>query len=398
MKKNDVNRMKARIFLLLTSLLLISSCSNDNAPDNGYVPKDQIPNTGAPVITGVYDAADKSMTKPLTEGEPGQNLLIVGANLNALKSLKFNTIEADLAQTYTMSTQAIVQVPLTYCHERVNTIEYTTDKGTVAYTFYVALPKMQVKSLDNEFQAEGQLLTISGENFDYYGFGESSSPAKVEVGGRSVAVTEVSATELTIKVPEGTGDNTSVAVSWQDYYGEMQQVALPFRPSSRLLFVDMSKAQRDRTDECVTIENDSQVSSTVSQLGTPHLHFIGDIRKYAWIELSFTQNQPDLGDLSKLEEYNFVFEVLTEVDCPLAGNGYEFAWNWNWNISYVWNPGDGKGWDTEGEWFTVRLPLEKVAPAGIGKTGELMTLNIGFQPAEKYHADFRMGNFRIQKK
>jgi len=386
------------MILSLSLVCALCACSKDSDIDKDYVPQDQIPNAGAPVITGVYDAADKSFATPLTEGQPGQNICIKGQNLNFLKSLKFNTVEADLSKTYTMSTQAIVQIPVAYSHERVNTIEYTTDKGTVSYTFYVALPEMKVYSLDNEFQAVGQQLTISGENFDYYGFGESGTSATVKVGGQTVSQSYVSATALKVRVPEGTTDNTTVSVSWQDAYGKAQSVDLPFRPTARLLFADMSKAQRDRTDQCVTIETDSQVGSTVSSLGTPHLHFSGTINSYAWVELSFSQNQPELGDLSRLDDYNFVFEVLTAKGYPLAAKGYEFAWNWNWDQGYSWSPNDGSGWDTEGEWTTVRLPLKDIAPNGIGAVGEWMTLNIGFQPTEKYKADFRFGNFRIQKK
>lgn len=392
-------KTQKQILLLISALLFsiaFTACSSGS--DDGYTASDQIPNTGAPVITGVYATTDYNYASPLSQVEPGQTIVITGQNLNFLKGLKFNTVEADLSVTYTMSTRAVVTVPTAYAHERVNTIEYTTDKGTVSYPIIVMLPTMQVYSIDNEFAAPGQTLSISGDNFDYYGFGESGTPASIKIGGQEAKLTYTSPTTLRVSVPTGVGDNTAVVVSWVDVAGVTQNVSLPFRPTACLLFADLNKATRERTDQCVSIEQDADVTSTVSALGTPHLHFYGQLRAYAWVELSFAQPLPDLCNPAKADDYLFVFETLTAQGYPLAGSGYEFAWNWNWDNSYLWNPGDGKGWDTAGQWTTVRLPLTEIAPNGIGNVGEQMTLNIGFQPTGKYNADFRFGNFRIQKK
>ena len=385
------------ILLLCLSLFCLTGCKKDAEIDD-YTPDDRKENTGAPVISAVYDGADVSLSTPITEGEPGQNLIIAGQNLNNLKSLKFNGVEADLTKTYTMSTKANVSIPTTFSEERVNQIEYTTDKGTATYAFVVKFPTLRISHLSNEFAAAGTTVEIIGQNFDYYSFGQSGANASVSVNGSSVAVSHVSADALAIEIPAGTPDNSTIVIDWVDFYGVKQTTSVAFRPTKGILFADLSKAQRDKTDQCVTIEDDSQVKSTTSALGTKHLHFSGTINSYAWVELSFSQNLPDVGDATKVSDYNFVFEVLTAETNPLLGKGHEFAWNWDWSNSYLWNPGDGAGLNTQGQWQTVRIPLSELAPKGIGSTGEWSTLNIGFQPSEAYDADFRMGNFRIQKK
>lgn len=385
------------ILLLCLSLFCLTGCKKDAEIDD-YTPDDRKENTGAPVISAVYDGADVSLSTPITEGEPGQNLIIAGQNLNNLKSLKFNGVEADLSKTYTMSTKANVSIPTTFSEERVNQIEYTTDKGTATYAFVVKFPTLRISHLSNEFAAAGTTVEIIGQNFDYYSFGQSGANASVSINGSSVAVSHVSADALAIEIPAGTPDNSVIVIDWVDFYGVKQTASVAFRPTKGILFADLSKAQRDKTDQCVTIEDDSQVKSTTSALGTKHLHFSGTINSYAWVELSFSQNLPDVGDATKVSDYNFVFEVLTAETNPLLGKGHEFAWNWDWSNSYLWNPGDGAGLNTQGQWQTVRIPLSELAPKGIGSTGEWSTLNIGFQPSEAYDADFRMGNFRIQKK
>ncbi len=381
----------------LSLLICLTGCKKDTDLDN-YTPDDRKENTGAPVISAVYDGADINLTTPITEGEPGQNLIITGQNLNDLKSLTFNGVKADLTKTYTMSTKANVTIPSEFSEERINQIEYTTDMGTATYAFVVKFPTLRINNLSNEFAAPGSTVEIIGQNFDYYNFGQSGANASVSINGSSVAVSHVSADALAIEIPAGTPDNSTITISWVDFYGQQQTVNLAFRPTKGLLFADISKAQRDKTDQCVTIEDDSQVKSTTSALGTKHLHFSGIINGYAWVELSFSQTLPDIGNASKVADYNFVFEVLNAEDHALLGKGHEFAWNWDWSNSYLWNPGNGAGLNTQGQWKTIRFPLSEIAPNGIGSMGDEMTLNIGFQPSEAYDADFRMGNFRIQKK
>lgn len=118
---------------LLTLLLITTSCNKVVETDEDYVPQQAQANTGAPVIKGIYAVSDADQLKVLNEIAAGQRIAIAGENLNNLTSLKFNNVEADLSQTYTVLTKAIVKVPDTYTNGDDNIITYSTPQGTTTY-------------------------------------------------------------------------------------------------------------------------------------------------------------------------------------------------------------------------------------------------------------------------
>ncbi|MBQ9652569.1 MAG: hypothetical protein IJV13_10260 [Prevotella sp.] len=367
-----------RTALLVVCAMMLTACNNIVDLDGWTSPHD-IPNTGAPVIKAVYAVADVNMQTPLTAAEMGQSLAIVGENLNRLQSLKFNTVETDLNQTYTQSTKAVVTVPDTYSKNHENVIEYTTDMGSVKYSFYIALPAAEVGGLLNEFAEPGTNVAVNGENLEYYDFTLTLDDKELPLS--------VEGNTLSFNIPQGTPDNSVFVISWIDAYGEQQTVNMPFRPTSDMLFDDISKAEQEMTDRNVSIET--------GDLGTSCLHFSGTISEYAWVELSFEQPLAETYEAENVNLYNFVFEVKTAEGHPLLDTGYEFALNWDWDNSYRWNP---ETLDTEGGWQTVRCSLEQIAPNGLSAVDGKMTLNVGFQPYQDYDADFYLANFRIVKK
>ena len=380
---------------LFSLLLCVTGCSSDKGYNESYQSPDFTPNSGAPEITAVYDGSDTQLTTPVSNGLPGQNIIITGKNLNNLKSLKFNTVEADLSKTYTASTKAYVSIPTAFALEHQNLIEYTTDQGTATYAFVVKFPELLVDRLDNEFAAPGDVVKVVGENFDYYGFDEEGTGSTVSINGKAVKVEYVSAEGVGVKVPAGTKDDSQVTVNWSDASGEAQSVTLPLRSTTGRLFKQLTKKMLVKTDRAVSIEDDSQVTSCNSKLGTNHLHISGTLKSWSWLELAISQTLPDLG-ISDVADYCLVFEVLNAEDNRLLSSGYEFAWNSDWDHAYKWNP--GSVFTTGGKWQTVRIPLASFAPNGISSADNQMTLSFGFQPSENYKADFRLGNFRIQKK
>jgi hypothetical protein len=380
---------------LFSLLLCLVGCSSDKGYDEDYQSPDFLPNLGAPEITAVYDGSDTQFTTPISSGLPGQSIIIVGKNLNNLKSLKFNTVEADLSKTYTASTKAYVSIPTAFALEHQNQIEYTTDKGTTTYAFVVNFPELVVNRLDNEFAAPGDVVKVLGENFDYYGFEEKGSGSTVSINGQSLPIEYVSAVGVGVRVPEGTEDNSTVTVDWINSSGEQQSVSLPLRNTEGRLFTELTKQMLIKTDRAVSIEDDSQVTSCNSKLGTNHLHISGKLSAWSWLELAISQELPNL-NISDVGDYCLAFEVLNAEDKKLLGSGYEFAWNSDWDNACKWNPGDG--FTTDGKWQTVYIPLASFAPNGISSSDNEITLSFGFQPSENYKADFRLGNFRIQKK
>ena len=105
----------------------------------------------------------------------------------------------------------------------------------------------------------------------------------------------------------------------------------------------------------------------------------------------------DAGDMTNLDDYVLKFEVLNTKDHPLTeATGLKFCFNWG--DSYAWNPADGAGINTFGNWQTVTLPLAPMATKGISAAGSWQSLRITMQPSAAYNADFCIGNIRIVKK
>jgi len=372
--------------------LTLGACNNIVNYDDDYTPADQLANTGAPVITAVYDVADTAMSTPITEGSLGQMVRIVGQNLNGVRRITFNTVEADISETYTFGTSANVLIPSKLSLNHENKIVYTTDMGSAAFDFVIPFPALTVTGLVNEFANAGDPVTVTGSNFDLYDFGTTS---KVYLGSTELAVSNVTATTMQVQIPEGTADNSTITLAWSDANGQALTADQPFRPTTHLLYPDLGSISTSLSGEVgVTIEGDDAVSTGASSLGCPHLHFSGSLGAWSWNTFDLSCNMIDAGDLTSLNDYVLKFEVLTAPSFPLTESS-PLQWCFNWGDSYTWNPGS---LNTKGLWQTVALPLASMATNGISATGTWQTLRIIFQPTAAYEADFRIGNIRIEKK
>lgn len=373
--KSKIQSLFAAGLVCCCCIATLTACNKVVETDDGYVSQHLVANSGAPVIKAVYALTDADQQTPLTEAQPGQRVCIVGENLNNLQSLAFNTVAADLSQTYTALTKAVVKIPQEFSKAHENTIVYTTDQGTVSFPFFVALPEAAVGGLLNEFAKAGEAVAIAGQNLQYYDF-------TLTLNGTSLPLT-VTDQQLSFTIPAGTADNSTFVIGWQNVRGEAKTRELAFRPTQALLFSDITQTTNTMTDKSVAVEKDTD--------GTPCLHFTGTIGEWSWVELSYEDVSAQSLSAADAADYLFIFEVKTATGKPLADAGYEFAWNGDWDNSILWNP--GAGLDTQGEWQTVRLPMVAVTA-----TGGKVVLNVGFQPSTNYEADFRLANFRIEKK
>ena len=372
--------------------LTFSACSNVVDYDDDYTPADQLANTGAPVITAVYDVADTALTTPLTEGELGQMVHIVGQNLNHVQRITFNTVEADISAAYTFGSAANVLIPSKLSLNHENKIVYTTDVGSTSFDFIIPFPDLTVTALVCEFVNAGDSVTILGKNFDLYDFGGAS---KVYVGGTEVGVGSITACSMKAFIPAGTADNSFVTLSWSDANEQAHTADLPFRPTAHLLYPDLTQTSNSLSGEVnVAIEQDGDINTGAAALGCPHLHFTGQLGAWSWNTYDISCNMIDAGDLTNLNDYVLKFEVLTAQSFPLTESS-PLQWCFNWGDSYTWNPGS---LNTFGQWQTISLPLAPMASNGISATDTWQTLRIVFQPTAAYNADFRIGNIRIEKK
>lgn len=392
--------------ILSAALAALVGCNDIVNYDEGYVPMDKLPNTGAPIITAIYHVADTGLVNPITEGQMGEMIRIVGSNLNHVQSITFNAVEADLTQTYTYSTSANVVIPTEPSSTQDNTLVYTTDMGTATFDFAVPFPALRVDGVLCEFVNAGDSMTVLGENFDFYHMADNLSVTTADANDAPLPIAAVSRNSLKVVVPAGTPDNTTFYLEWTDSGDAAlaQAFPLPFRPTTHLLYGDFDLSDSGVMQMAldgklqVTVEGDDAVTTGASALGHNHLHFTGTFDAWDWNTCDLSCNMIDAGDLSNPDAYEFKFEVLTPANFPLTeASTLQFTFNWG-TETYTWKPGDGQGLNTHGQWQTVALPLTPMATAGMSDPGVWQSLRIIFQPSAAYQADFRLGNFRIERR
>lgn len=364
--------------MVLAAMTMVS-CTDIVDYDEGYTPANQIENTGAPEITAVYDVADIAMAHPLTEGEMGQMLHVVGKNLNNLKALSFNTVEADVKEAYTYGDAANVVVPnrLSLAHD--NTISYTTDMGTCSFPFIIPFPDLTVTGAECEFVAAGSTMKIMGKNFDLYNFGEMSH---VTLNGQELQIVSSSSKDMEVAIPADAQDNSVVVLSWENQLSEQLTAEVPFRPTKNLLYGDMSDVSMN-VDGAVKVSKDDG-----------YLHITGSFGAWSWNTIDLSRNMIDVGEMGDLNDWVVKFEVMTADSYPLT-EASPLQWSFNWSKEYRWEMGT---LNTHGKWRTITLPLAEMANKGIPAAGNWMTLRIIFQPTAEYDADFSIANIRIVRK
>ena len=378
----------------------LTACDDIVNYSDGYTPAEQQANAGAPVIKAVYDVADTAFATPITQGTLGQTVVLVGQNLNQVQSVSFNTVACDIKNVYTLATRAIVQIPSKLSTEQVNKIEYTTPQGTCNYDFLIPFPDLIISGLACEFTNAGDSATVYGKNFDLYDF--EGGVSTIKIGSSTLGVGSVTSESMKVLIPEGTPENTDLQFSWQTN-GTAHTATLPFRPSQYLLFGDFTDVSMSMDGSVqMAIETDDGIGAS-AWLNQKNMHFSGHYSAWAWNTIDLSCNMIDAtvpdgsSSGSSLDDYVLKMEVLTNANFPLTEQtGLQFCFNWG--DSYSWNPANGLGINTRGQWQTVTLPLAPMATKGISEPDKWQTLRIIFQPHADYDADFRLANFRIVKR
>ena len=370
----------------------LTSCDDIVNYNDGYTPAEQQANAGAPVIKAVYDVADTAFSTPITQGTLGQTVVLVGENLNQVQSVSFNTVACDMNNVYTMATRAIVRIPSKLSTEQVNKIEYITPQGTCNYDFIIPFPDLIINGLACEFTNAGDSATVYGKNFDLYDF--EAGISTVKIGSQTLGIGSVTTESMKVLIPEGTPENTDIHLSWQTN-GISHEAALPFRPSQYMLFGDFSDVSVSIDGSVqMAIETDDGIGAS-AWLNQKNMHFTGHYGAWTWNTIDLSCNMIDVV-VDNPDDYVLKMEVLTNANFPLTEQtGLQFCFNWG--DSYAWNPANGLGINTRGQWQTVTLPLAPMATKGISEPGKWQTLRIIFQPHADYDADFRLANFRIVK-
>jgi len=185
----------AACFAWMLSLMLFSSCSNDDA-NAAY--------TGAPVIESVMpsgyntDGSMKPLT-PVTLVDPKNYYIIHGKGLLTTTKVYFNDYDTYFKPTLVTDTDIIILVDEnTPYADASNELKVVTSKGTVVYNLTVAPPVPTFTAFNFINAEEGDEVTIKGKYFldPVVALAETATDPEVPV-------TVVSSTleQIVIKIP-----------------------------------------------------------------------------------------------------------------------------------------------------------------------------------------------------
>lgn len=376
----------------------ITSCNDIvTYDDEAYVAPENKPNTDAPEIEGIYEVRDVIYDNPLTQVSPGQRVRIKGSNLNHVQHISFNGIETPVQQVAASADYCVVKVAETFSVGEQKGLEYTTDMGTTTFPIKVNPAPLEIIGLKNEFCTTGQKATILGSWFESYNFG--TSVTSITLGETALTPSDITNESMQIVIPEGTPDGSIITINWTDGDGFQQTANLYYRPTSMMLF-----GQNLTGNDSWQLKADADLPSGAVALGYPHIHLAAEMPQWQWNELKIEQIINGLDTIGNRANYQFVFEVLTPKGQPLPSSadgftdGFMFGMNQpsgsngrEWEI-------DG-GFDSEGQWQTVRLPLCDVMPFppySVPSVHNVIT-KIIFQTAVAGSYDVRLANFRLQR-
>lgn len=177
--------------VLMFSLLLFVSCSNDDQNSTG----------SAPVITSVSPLSfDPDTNQPteltsVTQGAPKNYYIIQGSGLSSVQKIYFNDFDTYFNPALVTDNAIVVLIDeKTPYADASNQLKIVTKNGTVYYDFIIAPPSPTINGYGPINASEGDIVTIKGKYF--------LNP-KVTIGGNEVAVISSTLEEIKIKLPAG---------------------------------------------------------------------------------------------------------------------------------------------------------------------------------------------------
>lgn len=189
MKNIKILSLTACLVLML-SLLIFNSCSNDNENNSE--------SSGPPVVESVMRSGyDKNgnlfPTTPVTLGDPKNYYIIHGSGLLSTKKVYFNDYDTYFRPTFVTDTDIIILIDENTPYADVsNKLKVVTDKGTTEFDFMVAPPVPTLNWFNSENAAEGDIVTVDGKYF--------LNPV-VKVGTQQAIVVSSTLTEVKFKMP-----------------------------------------------------------------------------------------------------------------------------------------------------------------------------------------------------
>ena len=346
--------------------------------------------SGTPTIYYACLSRVSSKDSLITGAYMGQNVTFVGENLRSITKMYFNDQEAVLNSSFITNNTLLVDVPNNLSNNPTDKIYMVNKNGdTTIYNFKVLVPKPVVSALNNEYAADGDTVTLTGDYLLNY----TSSPLKITMAG-NVAVTDFisySKTSVKFVVPAGSQKGYVTVTS---KYGKSQS-SFYFRDDRNVLFdwdgngTALASGHGWRNGKIATsIDGVNSLSGNFLYFkgsldggigvtwdeddfsfdywpdptnGYPELSSLFDASDLSKLELKFEVNVPNIWDACSMQ---IIFTCNSDVTYANATNSYLSS---STLPRALWTPwyGTDKGYTTKG-WTTVTIPLSdfKYGPDG----------------------------------
>ena len=356
---------------------------------------DRFANDGAPQIDSIFDIRDGALENKLAEGALAQLIHIKGRNLAKPVSIEFNGVPADLDECYCENADSYVRIPRMMPGEVSNRLVYRTSAGVAEYEFPISIPELELTGLANEYAPPGSSVRVVGDYFDLFGFGTEGSGASVSLNGAPVQIDSVSASWMSVIIPEGTPDNSLLTFSWNDMKRGKQTRRLPYRNTQYLFFGDFGTA--GFWSDALRSEHltDGSADGDPASPGYRFLRFNKEIAGGAWYSIGLGDGWYYETPEDWATDWVLKFEIWTNPARPVPAYSYSglmIQLNLKENVGLDLG---GVPFNTGGEWRTLRFPLGSIV-SEMPKYGDYWGFAFTVSPPTDWSVDFAVADFRIE--
>ena len=330
---------------------------------------------GTPSLSSVTIPTDR--TKTIAEGELTNWIVVKGANLCSVNSIKINDVSVNVKEASIKGSEITFKIPKVVPKDVNNKITVSGTSGTATLDFKVNIPALIVSGFGGaieEFTAPGQNVIIKGENFDLYGF--TLEATSVIFGTTSVKATKVTDTEIHATIPANTTAGTVVKVK----NATLEKEVYTRYKDTRGIIYDLDPTKEGWTPTVVSngpspsaILNNYCVMAAdyTSAWGWQEEMHIADMVKFA--DLGITPGSVD----------RYVVKLEVNVPTDWTSNPLRIWWkskSGTFNYNFPWGGGsfNGAAYKTSG-WQTVTIPLSDFIysedDAGANKGKKVTTLD-----------------------
>jgi len=318
---------------ILFLVLAIASCKKDG---------DKI--SGPPIISKVTTSLNHG--NGITAGALNQWVVIHGKNLSGTQKVVFDDLEVNYEDIYASDTLVSVQIPRRIPAETLNKLTVTTPLGSATYEFQVVYPALKFSRLKNEYQQEGSILDIEGDNFDLYF--EKENMKVTFAGGVEATITELNATTIKVIVPAGAEKGPLLIKGGEPLNSEINTVSSWYKDDRNMMIVEPVLVPGPLTESSPDFPDNP----------APMLIKAGDYAAGGWDTFFSTYINFPAGAVTNVDGYAMKFEMNTKIPISIGdiifrlGNNNYYRWPYNYFGTVI---------NTNNQWETISIPLKLIA-------------------------------------